>query len=249
MKRFGCWYFFVLYLFINAGIAVFGPAGFLIGGALFLGLVFFVNLFSDETKTSTSERSGYEFIEQAFLNLIVAVLKSGRGVTREQLNIINVFYISRFGYGINMHQLQAALLSGQAENTVYNSCAYLNRYLNYSQRLEMVRFLYELARLSQPPTAESILLLQTITAYLQINFNEKTGTGTATQSLDSHYEKLGLASSATNDEVKRAYKKLALKYHPDRIQTNDPVEQKKANELFQEINSAYDTVKKQRGMK
>jgi curved DNA-binding protein len=49
-----------------------------------------------------------------------------------------------------------------------------------------------------------------------------------------YYEILGVQKSATEDDVKKAYRKLALKYHPDRNPGN-----KQAEEQFKEINEAY----------
>ena len=51
------------------------------------------------------------------------------------------------------------------------------------------------------------------------------------------YEVLGLKQGASEEEVKKAYKTLAKKYHPD-VTGNDPAAAKK----MQEINSAYDAI-------
>jgi len=50
-----------------------------------------------------------------------------------------------------------------------------------------------------------------------------------------YYQILGVPRNATNDEIKRAYRKLAMQYHPDR----NPEKEKWANEKFKEINEAY----------
>ena len=60
-----------------------------------------------------------------------------------------------------------------------------------------------------------------------------------------YYEVLGVDKSASEDELKKAYKKLALKWHPDRNREN----KKAAEEKFQQINNAKELIYKARGMK
>ena len=51
-----------------------------------------------------------------------------------------------------------------------------------------------------------------------------------------HFEQLGVSRSASTTEIKKAYRKLANKYHPDR---NDSAE---AHEMFQAVQKAYDVL-------
>jgi len=50
-----------------------------------------------------------------------------------------------------------------------------------------------------------------------------------------YYQILGVPRNATNDKIKKAYRKLAMQYHPDR----NPKKEEWANEKFKEINEAY----------
>ena len=63
------------------------------------------------------------------------------------------------------------------------------------------------------------------------------------------YEVLEITRTATDDEVKKAYRRMAMKYHPDKVaQLGDEV-QKAAHEKFKKVQEAYEAVQKERGMK
>jgi curved DNA-binding protein CbpA len=53
-----------------------------------------------------------------------------------------------------------------------------------------------------------------------------------------HYQVLGVARDASQDEIKKAFRSLALRYHPDR----NPQDQREAEEKFKEINAAYEVL-------
>ena len=63
------------------------------------------------------------------------------------------------------------------------------------------------------------------------------------------YKVLGLTSAATDDEVKKAYRRLAMKYHPDKVEGMGEEVKKNAEAQFREINEAYEQIKTARGMK
>ena len=54
-----------------------------------------------------------------------------------------------------------------------------------------------------------------------------------------YYEILGVSKTATDAEIKSAYRKMAVKYHPDRQQDKSEAEKKQAEELFKEAAEAY----------
>ena len=59
--------------------------------------------------------------------------------------------------------------------------------------------------------------------------------------MTDHYKTLGVSKNATQEEIKKAYRKLAVQYHPDKT-GNDPVLEGK----FKEINEAYETLSDQK---
>jgi len=56
--------------------------------------------------------------------------------------------------------------------------------------------------------------------------------------MSDYYERLGVSREATTEEVKKAYRKLALKYHPDRNEGS-----KKAEARFKEVTEAYEVLR------
>ena len=68
------------------------------------------------------------------------------------------------------------------------------------------------------------------------------------KSTDNAYRILEISPSANDAEVKKAYRTMAKKYHPDKLQSKEPALIKGAQEKFQEVQKAYDEIQKQRGM-
>ena len=66
---------------------------------------------------------------------------------------------------------------------------------------------------------------------------------------ESAYKILEIEKSASDDEVKKAYRRMAMKYHPDKVRELGEQHQKAANEKFLKVQEAYEQIKKERQMK
>ena len=66
--------------------------------------------------------------------------------------------------------------------------------------------------------------------------------------MEDAYKVLGIPSTATDDEVRKAYRKMALQYHPDRVATLGNDVKEAAKRKFQEINDAKERIYKARGL-
>ena len=67
--------------------------------------------------------------------------------------------------------------------------------------------------------------------------------------MDSDFKVLGVESTATEEEIKKAYRQMALRFHPDKVAQMGEEYQKGAKEKFQEVQNAYENIKKQKGFK
>jgi DnaJ like chaperone protein len=65
---------------------------------------------------------------------------------------------------------------------------------------------------------------------------------------NSAYKILEVDPSVTNDELKKAYRKMAMKYHPDKVSHLGEDFRKTADEKFKKVNEAYEKIKKERNI-
>ncbi len=132
---------------------------------------------------------------------------------------------------------------------VMQSCMQIAQHTDYSQRLQMLDFLVLIARADGSVDATELAALKECAQWLQMSVGEIDSLlGLGHDDLESAYKVLGVSPSATDDEVRKAYRTLALKHHPDRVATLGEDVRKAAEKKLQEINAAKDIVWKARGL-
>ena len=94
-----------------------------------------------------------------------------------------------------------------------------------------------------------ITALKECTQWMQMSADEVDSMlGLGKDDLESAYRVLGVSPNASDDEVKKAYRQLALKHHPDKVAALGDDIRKAAEKKFQEINAAKDKIWKARGL-
>jgi hypothetical protein len=71
-----------------------------------------------------------------------------------------------------------------------------------------------------------------------------TGATSFFEDKSKYYTMLGVTEEASQDEIKKAYRKLAMQHHPDKFSNAEPAEQEYNEKKFKEINEAYEKIKK-----
>ena len=140
---------------------------------------------------------------------------------------------------------------GSYKQTVYESCRQIYHNMSYEQRLQLLAFLCEIARADGNVPKSEIEALRWLASSLGLNAKEvdsMLNLNSGAISLEAAYKVLEISPDATDDAVRKAYRKLALKHHPDKVATLGEDVRKAAEKKFQEINAAKDLIFKSRGI-
>ena len=136
------------------------------------------------------------------------------------------------------------------KNTIRDCGKQIAINLTYEQRLQLLVFLVEIAKSDGHVCNEEIEALKEVATYMGLSIKEvESMLNLGGNSLEGAYKVLEISPTATNEEVRAAYRRLALKHHPDKVATLGEDIKKAAEEKFQSINNAKEQIYKARGMK
>ena len=206
--------------------------------------------------TSAQSRQGrYTADEQRnsfFVSLLVlssAVIKADGRTHPAELRTVREFIRTNFGEQAASQAEQILQRLDSQQVNIYSVGGQIAANMNYSQRLQLFQYLVSIATSDGDFSASEKSVLEAIASAILL-----TSTDAASiiamyyKEADSAYTVLEISPSATDDEVRSAYRRMAMKYHPDRVATLGPEVQKAAEEKFKKIQEAYAAIKKQRGI-
>ena len=206
-------------------------------------------------RTSTGGR-GYTADEQRnsfFVSLLVlssAVMRADGQVLQSERDCAREFIRSNFGDAVVDEAMRMLDSFNRQQVNIYSVGPQIADNMNYSQRLQLFHYLVQIATADGVFSKSEKSVLEAIGAVIRLN-NTDINSVIAMfykETDESAYAVLGISPNATDDEVKSAYRRMAMKNHPDKVATLGPEVQKAAEEKFRQIQDAYDTIKRQRGM-
>jgi len=215
---------------------------------------------SSNAHSNEEQRNSFLF---SMLVLSSYIIKADNKIMHSEMEFVRQFLRQNFGeQAVNQGQeILLKLFEIQKQqgiqvfrNTIHQSCAEIKHNMNVSQRLQLLNYLVIIAKVDGYVSPEEIKALKEVARHLGLTakdvdsmLNMENGART-NSNIEDAYKVLGLSSTATDDEVKVAYRKMALKHHPDRVATLGEDIRKAAEKKFQDINDAKERIFKARGI-
>lgn len=150
---------------------------------------------------------------------------------------------------LNLFEQQKHIGLHQFREIIHKSCIQISKNMDYSQRLQLLNFLTMLAKADGQVVVVEIEALRNIAIWMGLNATEvDTMLNLKKDDINSAYKVLAVSPSATDEEIKKAYRKMALEHHPDRVAALGDDIRLAAEKKFQEINEAKERIYRSRGL-
>ena len=260
---------------MGAGKWIGGILGFMTGGPLGALAGFALGALIDNTAASAANSSGNTPYGQPedpaghrnsflFSMLVMAsyIIRADGRIMHSEMEYVRQFLRRNFGEQavgegqqilLNLFEERKRMDAknpGAFRRTIHECGAQIAANLSYEERLQLLNFLAEIARSDGHVSPEEVDALREVAASMGLSAREaESMLNLGGDSLEEAYKVLEITPEATDQEVRAAYRRLALKHHPDRVATLGEDVKKAAEEKFQEINNAKERIYKARGMK
>ena len=200
----------------------------------------------EDTFGNTEEKRDFNV---TLLVLSAAVMKADGNVKRSELDYVKRFFLQNFGQERAENYVKMLREILEKEYNLYEISQQVGRYMDYSSRLQLLHYLFGIADADGRVSPEELSVINTISDYMGItNSDFQSVKAMFIKETDSAYKILGVDANATDEEVKKSYREMAKKNHPDLVSNLGEEVRQAAEKKFQEVNAAYETIKKQRGI-
>jgi DnaJ like chaperone protein len=185
----------------------------------------------------------------SLLVLIAAVMKADGRVMKSELDYVKRYFITRFGEDTASEALVMLRDILKQDIPLRDVTQQMAQRLDYSYRLEMLHFLFGIASADGSVSDQENRVIQQISGYMGISESDFSSIRAMFVSqTDAAYKILEIESTVSDEEVKKAYRRMAMKYHPDKVSHLGEDFKKVAQEKFRKVQGAYEQIKKERGI-
>jgi len=186
----------------------------------------------------------------ALLILCGALMKADNKVSRSELDYVKQFFVRQFGVDYTRERMLLFREILKQDYSITAVCRQISQNMDYASRLELMHLLFGLARADGVLQPVELSFLENTAGMLGIRLADFASIKAMfVHDRAAAYRILEIDASASDEEVKKAYRRMAVKYHPDKVHHLGPDFRKDAEEKFKRISEAYDAIRKERGLK
>ncbi|MBC8192705.1 MAG: molecular chaperone DjiA [Candidatus Marinimicrobia bacterium] len=208
-----------------------------------------------ESNPNMGQRIGPGFSQQtkpgdfaiAMLVLVAAVMKADGKVVKAELEYVKQFLIKSFGRDNAQEMLVLLKNLLEQDYFIYEIANQINSHMNTAEKLQLMHVLFGISQADGQVHASEVEIIQEIGQHLKLNARDVDAImAIFVKDNHSYYKILEIDPSATDQEIKKAYRSMAARFHPDKVQHLGPEFQKMAEDKFKAINEAYQQIKTER---
>ena len=229
-----------------------GSLGFVMGGPMGALLGFIAGAVIDYAANS-SELSNRQTAQADFrvslIVLVAAVMKADGKVVKSELDYVKQFFVRQFGKESAKEALKLLKDIIKQDILVRDICIQISENMDYSSRLQLLHLLLNISLADGAINKAEIDLIEKMSGALRISSSDFVSIRNMfIPETDSSYKILEIERTATDDDIKKAYRKMAMKYHPDKVSHLGDNFRKTADDKFKKVNEAYNKIKKERNI-
>jgi len=201
------------------------------------------------TYTTRTARTTQGDFGMSLLVLVAAVMKADGKVVKSELDYVKQFFVRQFGQESARQALMMLKDIIKQDILVRDICVQISRNMDYSSRLQLLHLLFNVSIADGKIHPSEIEIIEKISGAMGVASTDFLSIKNMfIPETDSSYKILETDPSSSNDEVKKSYRRMALKYHPDKVSHLGDDFRKTADEKFRKVNEAYEKIKRERNM-
>ena len=186
--------------------------------------------------------------EVSLLVLASIIIKADNHQDQRELDFVRQQFTSMYGKQRANHAFKLFKSISKQQISTRQVCLQIKQMMDHSSRLQLLHFLFGIAKADTHVSEIEIRQIYTISGYLGISSKDfESIKSMFYNSKESAYKILEIPKTATINEIKAAYRKMAKKYHPDKVIHLGKEHQKGAEEKFRQVQEAYETIQKEKG--
>ena len=198
---------------------------------------------NEHTKSTSSD------FMVATLILASTVMKADKKILKSEIEFVKKFLLKYFPHS-SVQEMMIFLRDIQDKDySLDEVCAQINQNMNLEEKIHVLHFLFSISKADNEMHSDELKMIDRISYLLKIPANlvnsiKAMYLSNGTNTSEGAYKILGVSKKDSLEVIKKKFRSLSLKYHPDRVAHLGEEVKKNAEEKFKKISDAYETIRR-----